>query len=126
VWQMKHFAMWNSGGSNWDTEIVVTPEYAKRSAGGWTSTLSSPRIDFDFDLYTDVVGVPGGVGTLYEEGQNYKPAPWQEPTTPISLYRIKRLQVIMADGSTHELRADDEPVYCGTTDTGCSPDQSGT
>ncbi len=38
---------------------------------------------------------------------------------PLQLYYVRRIQITMADGSTHEFRASDSPVNCGNTTTGC-------
>ena len=50
--------------------------------------------------------------------------PVAPPPTP--LYYVKRLNVVMPDGSGHEFRASDEPLSCGTNVNVCTPDYNGT
>jgi hypothetical protein len=116
VWGTKSYLV-PAPGSITYTEI--DPIYAQRSAAGWTSTLASPWIDYPIDKYFGSVygfdyegEVYGGTPPSYEE--NYE------------LYYIKRLRVMMPDGSSHEFRASDLPVSGGSTLGGFSPNFSGT
>lgn len=111
VWEMKHSGIWES--QLLGTVTSVTPLFAKRSAAGWTSSLGTPRIDYSFDAYGP------WVSNEQDEGHIYKPAPWLEPVNGYGLYYIRRLNVQMPDGSTHEFRADDAPINCGNTSNGC-------
>ncbi len=45
-----------------------------------------------------------------------------EPPPIMQLYYIKRVQVAMPDGSTHEFRESDTPINCGSSQTGCATD----
>lgn len=115
VWQIKAQQSWEGqNGVVTDTR----PRYAERSVGGWTSSLGSPRIDYQSDIYDGAAGsgsVHADVVTIY---------PTSQPPTP--LYSVKRLHVVMPDGSTHELRQNDTVNFCGDTSTGCMTDLTGT
>ncbi|HRH40131.1 MAG TPA: RHS repeat-associated core domain-containing protein [Pyrinomonadaceae bacterium] len=96
------------------------PKYAMRTAGGWTSNLTPPRIDYKFDAYE---GNYQGIG----DNGGYEGQIWTMPTMPDpeaeahDLFYIKRLHVQMPDGSTHEFRQNDAINFCGyTTNGGCS------
>lgn len=126
----------------WDSELPYTwagsythaiytdlsPRFAKQRPGvggivtegshsGWTSSLGPPRIEFPwYDNYWDV---PQGETTGGEQGQL-----WKEPTPlaggepgPIdyALYYVKRLNVIMPDGSVVGFRQDDSLYVSGST-----------
>lgn len=43
-----------------------------------------------------------------------------DPPTPTQLFTVKRMEVTMPDGSTHEFRKDDSITSCGNSSTGCS------
>lgn len=45
---------------------------------------------------------------------------YPEPPPPTPLYYIKRYQITMSDGSTHEFRQNDTKQSCGSNQTGCS------
>ena len=113
--------------TQWQTVLGFTvndirPEFAKRTAAGWTSTVGTPRIDYSWDTYE--ASYQGGPEY---DGQIYQPATWENPPNNTLLY-IKRLTVIMPDGSSHEFRASDTPIECGTiSGGGCtSTDFTGT
>jgi RHS repeat-associated protein len=80
---------------------TIYPSYAETSDAGWTSTLGVPQIDYTVNTYED-----GGL----EWSANAE----AEPTTDFAIYYIKRLRVVMPDGSSHELRADDARRSYGT------------
>lgn len=119
AWEFKnHLLPWQS--SLGLTINGITPQFAKRSAGGWTSSLGTPRIDYKYEIYQ------GSSQNVMFEGQIYSITPWENPPDD-PLYYIKRLHVLMPDGSSHELRASDSPIYCGTISGGTSGiDQTGT
>lgn len=119
VWEMKNINV------PWQTLLGFTindvrPEFANRTAAGWSSSLATPRIDYAFDDYQ------GNNQEVAYEGQIFDPAPWEYPTDN-DLFYIKRLRVQMPDGSTHEFRASDTPIDCGSINSGCaSTDFTGT
>ena len=118
AWEFKNLAVWESDIGQ--TINGIQPQFAKRSAGGWTSSLGTPRIDYKYEIYQ------GSSQNVMYEGQIFAPAPWENPPDD-PLYYIKRLQVMMPDGSSHELRASDAPIYCGSINGGTSGiDQTGT
>lgn len=45
-----------------------------------------------------------------------------DPPPVTQLFTVKRIEVTMPDGSTHEFRRDDLIVSCGNSSTGCSSD----
>ncbi|MEQ1606466.1 MAG: RHS repeat-associated core domain-containing protein [Pyrinomonadaceae bacterium] len=120
VWEMESLPIqWQSPLGFTMNDVVA--KYAKRSAGGWSSSLATPRIDYKYDDYQKGTQE---VGTY--DGQIYDPAPWENPPDN-DLFYIKRLQVQMPDGSSHEFRASDAPFDCGSINSGCgSTDFTGT
>ncbi|HNU09028.1 MAG TPA: RHS repeat protein, partial [Pyrinomonadaceae bacterium] len=112
VWEMANIGLWQS--FTGDTITGVRPMFAKRSAAGWSSGLGTPRIDYSYSLYQ------GTTQDVIYEGQTYSPAPWENPTPENPLYYMKRLRVQMPDGSSHEFRASDAAIECGSVITGCS------
>ena len=106
VWQLQQYgAIVNPSGSE---GISVVPFYGRRTAAGWTSALAPPRIDYpdDFPYYLEA-----GAGDY--EGAIWSNISYGENT--YTIYYIKRLNVITGDGSSHEFRASDAPISCGTT-----------
>ena len=76
----------------------TTLEFAEHSTAGWTSTLSPPRVEFTgMGQYFDGQGHPACADVCYP-GQNI-----------VGDHYIKRIHVHMPDGSSHELRLDDQP-----------------
>lgn len=120
IWQIKSLQSWDSwSGVKTDTR----PMYGKRSAAGWRSNLGVPRIDFQSPVYD------GWYDGAQYEGQihsDYVPA--EPPPNPpvIPFYYVKRLNVTMPDGSTHEFRVDDTNILCGSSQSGCPMDLNGT
>ena len=110
VWQFRHSGIYNS--LLFGEENLITAVFAKHSAAGWTSSLASPRIDFSYDIYR---GKDQGVEY---EGQIYTYGIDDPNQVGYPLYQMKRLRVIMPDGSAHEFRAGDLPVQVGTTTGG--------
>jgi RHS repeat-associated protein len=181
VWRMESGIPWwyahqYSGIRQYVTDIHAV--YGERSAAGWTSSLTPPRIDLKTEIY-DQEGRPYST-SIDEAGYN---ALWQgllqdftssnllapcaqclggtdasgecmfwvmsmcwinenggggggggggipspPPPTVTQLYYVKRLQVIMGDGSSHEFRASDTPIHCGSSNagSGCTMDMNGT
>ncbi len=120
VWQIKSLYSWES----WSAVKTDTrPMYGKRSAAGWTSNLGVPRIDFQSPVYD------GWHESAQYEGQIHSDyVPTEPPPNPpvIPFYYVKRLQVTMPDGSTHEFRVDDTNILCGSSQSGCPMDLNGT
>lgn len=121
VWQIHAMGSWEGYlGIRTDSR----PMYAKRTAAGWTSNLGSPVIDFDH--------VPIYEG--WHEGANYEGQVLSDyvsinpdPNPPNYLvYYVKRLHVTLPDGSSHEFRANDNTIACGSNQSGCSVDMTGT
>jgi RHS repeat-associated protein len=107
VWRIAHV-------SNWQGRLhPVTdtrPEYAEKSAAGWTTSLDVPRIDTKIEMYVDD----------YEngEGRPWEPTAEIEPQTDAPVYEvfyIKRVRVEMPNGSSIEFRKDDAKHPYGTT-----------
>lgn len=72
---------------------IVTTRYSKRSMSGWTSSVSGPSIDSEPGSHMyDLNGTPRAMG--------YCVAP---------CFVIDRKTVWMPDGSSHEIRASDQP-----------------
>jgi hypothetical protein len=91
--------VWSSGSTaHYSTflgpKTQIDPTFATRSASGWTSTMGVPMIDETVDGYTE-----GGLGWTYDAELP------QSGDFPI-VY-VKRVRIVMPDGSAHELRADD-------------------
>ncbi|MGB7202045.1 MAG: RHS repeat-associated core domain-containing protein [Pyrinomonadaceae bacterium] len=111
VWQI-----YAPPGSSWQEQYgtIITdtkPLYARRSAAGWTSNLGVPRIDYELGIYEGF-----HEGSSYE-GQAYSPyIPYGSNPGPSNYYLhyIKRVQVTMPDGSSHEFRKDDTINAYGT------------
>lgn len=123
VWQMHYLYSWGSwNGSKSDTK----PMYAKRTAAGWTSNLGTPRIDWHFQMYRSFVE-----GSLYD-GEPFDIVTSEEPDpNPPSypIYYVKRMFVVMPDGSSHEFRKDDAAHNYGNASSPGGPglpDQMGT
>ena len=120
VWEVQFVSTWES---QYGLRTDTRPVYAKRSAGGWSSNLGSPRIDYKFDLYdgSDNPATQNGgyIGQIHSEDPN-------GGFYTYNLYSLKRLHVEMPNGSSHEFRADDTVNLCGTTGTGCAQDLPGT
>ncbi|MEQ1606008.1 MAG: hypothetical protein ABL999_14180 [Pyrinomonadaceae bacterium] len=117
LWEMAVHGQWQSGTG--ENRTGVKPVFAKRSAGGWSSSLGTPRIDYELQKYR------GNNQEVTYEGEGYEPAPWY-PKPSEDLFTIKRLRVTMPDGATHEFRASDAPLLCGNMNTTiCSLDQTG-
>lgn len=73
-------------------------EFAEHTAAGWTSTLGAPRVEFTgMGQYFDADG-RGGCDVCT---QGAPPAP----------FYVKRIHVHMPDGSSHELRLDDQVYF---------------
>lgn len=124
VWELKAIHpnwLTNLGARITDAQAI----FAQRTAAGWTSSLTSPRIDYTWEVYNGYDS--GGLDT---EGQIYDsidPMPSPNPDTD-GLFYVKRLHVQMPDGSTHEFRSGDDRISCGTTSGGgcTSTDFTGT
>jgi hypothetical protein len=76
-------------------------EFAEHSTAGWTSTLTPPRVEFTgMGQFYDWQGI-GACQDVCLPGQ-----------TTVGDHYIKRIHVHMPDGSSHELRLDDQ-VHVG-------------
>jgi RHS repeat-associated protein len=115
VWQI-----YAPPGSSWQSASGIKtdtePLYAKRTSAGWTSSLTVPRLDFGDNIYEAMHS------TSVYDGQPYAQGDFT-PSENYALYYIKRVQLQMPDGSTHELRKDDSRYSYGTVQ---SPGPSGT
>lgn len=106
VWNLREYgAIVNPSGSE---GISVVPHYSRRSAAGWTSSLSPVRIDYpdEFPYY------------LEQGAGDYEGAIWSNiyyGENSFAIYYMKRIRVTMPGGSSHEFRASDTPIFCGTT-----------
>ncbi len=103
-------------------KTALQPTYAKRTAAGWSSTIGSPRIDFPPNVYE------GSHDYIQYVGQLYQPV---ECTNNCSnenfyLYYVKRVQLTMPDGSSHEFRQDDTLHSYGTHNSHGTQDMTGT
>jgi len=120
VWQVNYLYSWESwNGVKSDTK----PMYGKRTAAGWTSNLGVPRIDYQMDIYDGF-----HEGSLYE-GQihsDYVPIEPNPNPPNYALFYVKRVQVQMPGGSTHEFRVNDTANLCGSSQSGCVMDLTGT
>jgi RHS repeat-associated protein len=76
-------------------------EFAEHSTAGWTSTLTPPRVEFT------------GMGQFYDwQGRATCQDVCLPGQTTAGDHYVKRIHVHMPDGSSHELRLDDQ-VYVG-------------
>jgi YD repeat-containing protein len=121
VWGMENY------GSEWLNNLDMTindvrPLFAENTAAGWSSSLGPVRLDFSRDVYRNQ-----GSGSSEMEGQIFTIPLWEEEPDGDVFY-IKRVRVTMPDGSSHEMRASDAPINCGTVNgTGCTGvDNTGT
>src|SRR5215203_816999 len=118
VWQMRSTVSRPLPSGRTLTEIAAL--YSKRMAAGWTSSLGVARIDFHYDVYR---------GDDLQEGmyEGQIADSFLITSGNLNLYTIKRVQVNMPDGSSHEFRAGDLPVICRNTNgVGClEPDFTG-
>jgi RHS repeat-associated protein len=125
VWEVKPGMSWESASGSLYTDAWAA--FAEKNAAGWTSGLGSPSIDYQFDLYdgedNPATQYPGYVGQVHSD---YESPYGGGNTGSYNYYVIKRLRVMMPDGSSHEFRADDTILLCGNPSTGCAVDQSGT
>jgi RHS repeat-associated protein len=123
VWGMDSYNSWESPLGF--TVNDIRPRYAKETAAGWSSSLGTARLLFSTDVYRNQGAVPGEYPV---DGQMFVMSTWENPPPDGDIFYMKRVQILMPDGSTHEMRASDQPVYCGTVlGTGCSPiDYTGT
>ncbi len=123
VWGMDTYNSWESPLGFHMNDI--RPRYAKGTAAGWSSSLGTARLLFSTDVYRNQGNVPGEYPV---DGQIFVTATWENPPPDGDIFYVKRVQVHMPDGSTHEMRASDEPVNCGTVlGNGCTPvDYTGT
>ena len=75
-------------------------EFAEHSTAGWTSTLTPPRVEFT------------GMGQFYDgQGRAACPDVCVPGQTSVGDHYIKRIHVHMPDGSSHELRLDDQTHF---------------
>lgn len=117
VWQSRRGAMWiNPGGVK---TVDIYPQYSKRMAAGWTSSLAVPRINYDYDTY-----YPNSSTYERYDGQLFSLAPFEEPPpgdpSISDLYYIKRLRVDMPSGGSVEFRQNDTPTLCGDSVNICN------
>jgi RHS repeat-associated protein len=111
VWQIR-FAQ-NFTGINGNFYTDTYPLFARQSVSGWASNLSSPRINYENQVYNQM-------------GQAWSSDSGAENPPVELLYYVKRVSVEMPDGSTIEFRKDDGAHNCGTSLTGCPMDYTGT
>lgn len=116
VWGMEHYE------SRWDSLLGfpksdIRPRFSERKAAGWSSSLGAVRLEFSWDMYRN----QGSVQGVSVDGQIYEIPTYEETPPDGDLFYVKRVQVMMPDGSSHEMRASDTPVGCGTisSGTGC-------
>jgi RHS repeat-associated protein len=91
-------------------------EFSDRMTAGWTSAMQPPAIlgSVEIDIYD-------------ADGGSYEPNASPEPTPlPEVPHWIKRVQILLPDGSSHELRASDSPVNCQITPAECYTLTNGT
>ncbi|MBK9529328.1 MAG: RHS repeat-associated core domain-containing protein [Acidobacteria bacterium] len=112
VWGLRNTDQWQSGLGF--TINDVKPIFSKHSTAGWTSSLGTPQIEYEWDRYQASTQESGTY-----DGQIFAPAHWEDPPNA-PLFYIKRPQVRMPDDSTHELRASDAAINCGTISSGCT------
>jgi RHS repeat-associated protein len=96
VWRVDFLRTWLSQGTHTPFN-ELSPKYAENSVSGWTSSLDIPLIEFT------------GRGQYYDNtgaGECDDCDPTMQ--TGADLY-IKRIHVHLPDGSSHELRASDDP-----------------
>ncbi|NOT49502.1 MAG: RHS repeat protein, partial [Acidobacteria bacterium] len=122
VWSVDFLFNWQTQAG--DIKSDNRPMYGKTSSAGWTTSLGVPRIRYPHNLFRGPIG--GGNGS--EGGQPYNP---DDCVTNCqgenySVYYIKKLEVVMPDGSTHEFRKDDTPHLWGTNQGSGSADMAGT
>ncbi len=100
VWRMEYQGMeMRAGGSNPQGCFSLNkPKYSENSASGWTSSMSTPVIEYTGkDNIFDGDGKPLG-SDLCSTNQH-----------PNNGY-VKRIQIHLPGGASHELRASDTPI----------------
>ncbi|HEV7904480.1 MAG TPA: hypothetical protein VGO96_11620, partial [Pyrinomonadaceae bacterium] len=98
-WRIKHTLSWfTTAGSakSWTHAL-----FSENATAGWTSSLEPPRIEFTAEqqLFDDF-------GVAISDDPQAPPA---------NAYYIRRLNVHLPDGSSHELRKDDAPQWLDRT-----------
>lgn len=84
------------------SRTFLTPTFAERSTAGWSASLGVPQIDDSIEIYKE-----DGQAWVYDAEE-------ENANVNYDLFYIKRFRVIMPDGSTHEMRADDAPHSYGS------------
>ena len=113
VWRITHVSNWQG---RTHTVTDTRPEYADKSAAGWTTSLDVPRIDTKLEMYVD--------DPERGEGQPWAPTAEIEPQINAPVYEvfyIKRVRVEMPNGSSVEFRKDDGKHPYGNTQSPGAP-----
>jgi hypothetical protein len=99
LWRIKYLYGYTLTIQNYTRSI---PEFSERSVAGWTLSLDAPYIEFDnrYKVY-DSNGEP--VCVECDDG-------------PAAGYYIERITLHMPDGSAHELRKSDTPLFRNLSD----------
>lgn len=117
LWRLQQFKKRGLGG-DLACNAYTFPVYAESSAAGWTTSVARPQIEYT-----------GQDGKLDSFGN---PLPRNvicgaSGTTNINGSYIRRLQIQLPSGGSHELRAEDAPhtwdrsSFCGPGQTFCDP-----
>lgn len=92
LWRIKYAMSWQS---YLNLNTWTRAEFSESSVAGWSSSLEPPRIEFT-----------GGMQSFDENGSPTS----DDPDYPSNTFLfINRLHVHMPDGSSHEMRKDDQP-----------------
>jgi hypothetical protein len=108
VWRMKHQFSWTQ--FNGENQSDVHPKYGEYSIAGWTTNLDVPWMEYT-----------GGAQPYDASGNSV--CITCDPG-PSHAYFVERIAMHMPDGSTHELRKSDTPVFRDLTQG--SPPLTGT
>lgn len=80
-------------------KVWTQVEFAEHSTAGWTSTLGAPRVEFT------------GLGQYYNYDGRDAGDLCEGEGCVVGDHYVKRINVHMPDGSTHELRRGNDDVY---------------
>lgn len=119
VWQVDFLSTWQTEAGDMKTD--TQPRYSKTASAGWTSSLGVPRIIFPHNLYRGTSFNNPLAGHPYDPGVCYPDC----GSDAYYVYYIKRVEVIMPDGSTVQFRKDDTAHLWGSNQTSGTADMTG-
>jgi hypothetical protein len=119
VWRMDSSGRQPKAGPNHLCVNTFKAKFSENSASGWNTTMQEAYIEYS------------GSDNLFN-GEGFplsNDCPYDPPSTNNNASYIRRIQVHLPSGESHELRLDDEPkIYnrsssCGQPNQSCDPNQ---